>query len=360
MGKLNTKWQPMNLPYQEIKESMKVYKALIPAHRALAELKASSRNIPNEEILINTLSIQEAKDSSEVENIVTTHDDIFKESLNIDSYVNASSKEVENYISALKRGYAIINEYGMLTSNHIVEIQSVLEKNKAGFRSVPGTSLKNQKTGEIIYEPPQHPDIIKDLMANLEQFINDEEMSDYDPIIKMAIIHFQFESIHPFYDGNGRTGRIINVLYLVLSGLLEMPILYLSRYVIQNKDQYYKAIQEVRDKGKWEEWLMYMTKAVEETSKESLRLINLIDKEMHMMKNLLREKYKKMYSHEFLNHLFKHPYTKIEFLEKELGITRPTASGYLNKLAKDGILEKKSMGKSFYFINKSLVRVLSK
>ena len=347
------------MPYTLELETKPVLKRLPGAHAALAELKASAKSIPNQEILINTLTIQEAKDSSEVENIVTTHDDIFKESLSENQYVTLASKEVENYISALKRGFGIVSRNKILTANHLIEIQQVLEKNKAGFRKTPGTNLKNQRTGEVVYAPPQHPQEIVDLMSNLEAYINDEGMSDYDPLVKMAIIHFQFESIHPFYDGNGRTGRILNVLYLVLSGLLDIPVLYLSRYVIQNKETYYRLIQQVRDQQNWEEWLLFMIEAIEKTARGTLRLVEQIQEDMMYTKHLLRSRFKKIYSHEMLNHLFMHPYTKIEFVEKELEVSRPTASSYLNKLAEAGVLTKSTHGKSNYYINNRLVRTLT-
>uniref|UniRef100_UPI003AA8015C Fic family protein n=2 Tax=Flavobacteriaceae TaxID=49546 RepID=UPI003AA8015C len=210
------------LPLTKDIETKSVLKKLNEAHRALAELKGLVSSIPNEHILINTLGLQEAKDSSEIENIITTHDDLYKAELNLDGLKSLDAKEVQNYISALKIGYSLISKRNILTNNNIIEIQAELEKNNAGFRKVPGTALKNATTGEVVYTPPQDYETIKELMTNLEQFINDDSLSDFDPIVKMAIIHFQFESIHPFYDGNGRTGRIINVLYLVMKDLLDL------------------------------------------------------------------------------------------------------------------------------------------
>ena len=227
-------------------ESKAILKKLTVAHKALAELKGVVSSIPNENILINTLGLQEAKDSSAIENIITTHDDIYKAELNLTSFKSLDAKEIQNYISALKKGFGLISRNKILTNNDIIDIQAELEKNNAGFRRLPGTALKNRTTGEIVYTPPQDYATIQELMQNLEQFINDNTMSSFDPLVKMAIIHYQFESIHPFYDGNGRTGRIINILYLVMNELLDLPILYLSRYIIQNKGKYYKLLQEVR------------------------------------------------------------------------------------------------------------------
>jgi len=351
-------WKPSYLPYERDLETKAVLKKLAGAHRALAELKGVAQTIPKQEILINSLVLQEAKDSSEVENIVTTHDELYKSSLGFEKYISPAAKEVQNYIAALKRGFAIVSKQKVLSTNNIIEIQEILEKNKAGLRKIPGTNLKHQQTGEVIYEPPQSAIEIKDLMENLERFINDNTLTDLDPIVKMAIIHFQFESIHPFYDGNGRTGRIINILYLVLNDLLEIPILYLSRCIIRNKLAYYQKLQHVRDNDSWEEWLLYMISAVEETAYNTIRLVNEIKKEMMKMKNILRNNYK-FYSQELLNHLFKQPYTKIDFLQKDLGVSRVTASNYLNKLAKNMVIYKHKQGKTNYYINRALIDTLS-
>ena len=346
------------LPVEQNVETIKVLKKLASAHRALAELKGIVSTIPNENILINTLGLQEAKDSSAIENIITTHDDIYKAELNLDGFKSLNAKEVQNYISALKKGYALISRNKTLTNNDIIEIQSVLEKNTAGFRKLPGTALKNATTGETVYTPPQEYSEIIDLMTNLERFINDDTMSDFDPLVKMAIIHYQFESIHPFYDGNGRTGRIINVLYLVMKDLLNLPVLYLSRYIIMNKGNYYKFLQEVRETDDWENWLLYMMEGVEQTSKETIILIKKIRELIFEYKNLLRDNYK-FYSQDLLNNLFKHPYTKIEFIERDLGVSRITAAKYLNELAKDGLLIKQKLGTGNYYINEKLMNLLT-
>ncbi len=337
------------LPFSTDIETKLILRKVAFAHRALAELKGLVATIPNENILINTLGLQEAKDSSEIENIITTQDDIYKSELNLEGFQSLNAKEVQNYIAALKRGFSLIKRKKCLTNNDIIEIQSELEKNNAGFRKVSGTALKNATTGEVVYTPPQDYDTIVDLMSNLEQFINDNSMADLDPLVKMAIIHYQFESIHPFYDGNGRTGRIINVLYLVMNGLLDLPILYMSRYIIRNKSDYYKLLQEVRETNNWENWILYLLNAVEQISKETLLLVQEIKLLMNEYKIILRENYK-FYSHDLLNNLFKHPYTKIEFIEKDLGVSRITASKYLNKLAEDGLLKKEKLGSSNYYV----------
>ena len=346
------------LPLNKDIESRKILKKLTSAHRALAELKGVVSSIPNENILINTLGLQEAKDSSAIENIITTHDDIYKAELNLEGFKSLNAKEVQNYITALKTGFKLISKNKILTNNDIIEIQSVLEKNDAGFRKVPGTALKNATTGEIIYTPPQDYQTIQELMTNLEQFVNDETISDFDPLVKMAIIHYQFESIHPFYDGNGRTGRIINVLYLVMNGLLDLPILYLSRYIIDNKGDYYKLLQEVRETDNWENWILYLLSGTEQIAKETIVLISKIKDLIFEYKNLLRDNYK-FYSQDLLNNLFKHPYTKIEFIENDLGVSRITASKYLNQLSNDGLLKKQKLGTGNYYINVKLIELLT-
>lgn len=351
-------WRLSELPLNIDFETKKVLKALPAAHAALAELKGVSATIPNQNILINTLGLQEAKDSSAIENIITTHDDLYKSGLELNTYRSQYAKEVQNYISALKKGYELVSGTGLLTNNNIIQIQAVLEENQAGFRKLPGTALKNASTGETIYTPPQNYDEIMRLMTNLEQYINDSSIQDCDPLIKMAVIHFQFESIHPFYDGNGRTGRIINILYLIMQKLQTLPVLYLSNYIIKNKQDYYRLLQEVREKDSWEEWLLFMIKGVEQTARETIELIIKIRELMLDYKHRLRDNYK-FYSQDLLNNLFKHPYTKIEFIVNDLGVSRLTAANYLNKLANDKMLRKEKLGTGNYYINTELFNLLT-
>lgn len=350
-------WNIQKLPSNSELESIKVLKRLPKAHAALAELKGIAQTIPNQNILINTLGLQEAKDSSEIENIITTHDELFKSEINL--ITSLESKEVQNYIEALKFGFDLVKNQNLLTNNSIINIQSKIEKNKAGFRKVPGTVLKNAKTGAVVYEPPQDNAQIVELMKDLEVFINDDSISDLDPILKMAVIHLQFESIHPFYDGNGRTGRIINILYLINQELLNLPILYLSNYIIKHKAAYYELLQKVRSENNWEEWLIYIIDSVEKTSLDTIDLIRKIKELMQEMKIVLRNNYK-FYSQDLLNNLFKHPYTKIEFVVNDLQVSRLTAANYLNKLSIDGILKKEKIGKSNFYINQDLFELLKK
>ena len=339
------------LPPNKDLETKAVLKKLLSTHRYLAELKGKAVSIPNESILINTLVLQEAKDSSEIENIITTHDELYKAQLFNNISGNAAAKEVSNYAEALKHGFELVRTNKILTLNHILEIQKILEQNDAGFRRVPGTALINQNTGETIYTPPQDYDTIVKLMTNLEAYLNNADISNIDSLIKMAVIHYQFETIHPFYDGNGRTGRIINILYLVLNNLLDLPILYLSRYIIKHKSDYYRLLQHVRNTGEWEEWILYILDGVEQTSKETIVLIAEIRKLMQEYKHGIRNKLKKIYSQDLLNNLFRHPYTKIEFLCEELNISRKTASNYLNELTEYGFLEKQKIWKTNFYVN---------
>lgn len=354
----NENWKLEELPLPIDVETKAVLKSLPSAHAALAELKGIASTIPNQIILINTLGLQEAKDSSAIENIITTHDDLFKSELNLDSFKSLEAKEVQNYISALKKGFELIQSKGFITNSVILEIQKELEGNNAGFRKLPGTSLKNSSTGETIYTPPQDFSEINRLMSNLEKFMNDPSICDYDPIVKMAIIHYQFESIHPFYDGNGRTGRIINILYLIIEKLQNLPILYLSNYIIENKSDYYRLLQQLRDDENWEEWLLFMIHGIEKTSRETIALIIQIKELMMNYKHKLRDNYK-FYSQDLLNNLFKHPYTKIEFIVTDLKVSRITAANYLNKLAEDGLLKKERIGTGNYYVNEPLFNLLS-
>lgn len=351
-------WSPKPLPYHVELETLKVLKILPEAHRALAELKGVAQSIPRQDILINTLAIQEAKDSSEIENIVTTHDEVYKASIEVENITSSQAKEVQNYVSAMKKGYELVKQYNCLSLNHIKQIQEILEKNTAGFRKVSGTNLKNQSTGEVVYTAPQNFKDIQDLMANLERYINEDEKLNVDHLIKLAVFHFQFESIHPFYDGNGRTGRILNILYLIQYNLLDTPILYLSRYIVQHKSDYYRLLQEVRDKNNWEDYIVFMVTAITQTSKETLDMVRNIKDAMASFKIVLRSNYK-FYSQDLLNHLFKQPYTKIEFLEKELGVSRVTAATYLNQLASDGHLQKFKIGRANYYVNPTVLKSLN-
>ena len=339
-------------PTQEL-ETPAVLRALVGAHRSLAELKGIAKAIPNEGILISTLSLQEAQSSSEIENIITTQDALYKQELQT-SVSDPVAKEVAYYAEALRSGFDKVKQQDALTLNTILEVQQTLEGNSAGFRKTPGTVLKNDRTGEVIFEPPS-PELVPLYMSDLESFINSEP--SLDPLIYMALIHHQFETIHPFYDGNGRTGRIINILYLVKIGLLDTPILYLSRFINQTKDEYYTEIQNARDNNEWEHWLLYVLEGVSSTALHTIDLVQKIQKLLIDLKKEIRSKYK-FYSQDLINNLFRHPYTKVAFLEQDLGVSRATATRYLDALTDDGFLKKNKLGRESFYTNHRLIDVL--
>jgi Fic family protein len=337
-------------------ETPAILKSLARSSRKLAELKGLAASIPNQGILINTLALQEAKDSSEIENIVTTHDELFKDDVSPESFANPAAKEVLRYRQALRVGFEQVRSSGLLTCNHIIQIQGELERNNAGFRKLPGTALKDG-AGQTIYTPPQDPAEIVARMRELERFINEADLFDADPLIKMALIHHQFESIHPFYDGDGRTGRIVDVLYLVKEGLLDIPVLYLSQHIVRHKAGYYRLLQTVRDEDRWEDWVLYLLEAVEQTAGQTIRTVQAIKTALFDYKQRIRVGYK-FYSQDLINNLFMHPYTKIEFVQRDLGVSRITATKYLEALTDGGFVQKQKIGRGNYYVNLALNAVL--
>ena len=341
------------LPLKMDLETKEVLKQLSKTSRALAELKGIANTMPNQNILINAIMINEAKSSSSIENIVTTHDEIYKAMVKTNNSTPAA-KEVVDYRSAIWEGYNLIKEYGFLNTNIIIKIQEKLEHN-AGIRRVPGTVIKNNVTGEIVYTPPQSKEEIMDYLQNLENYINQD--SDIDPLIKLAIIHYQFESIHPFYDGNGRTGRIINILYLVLKEMLDTPILYLSKYIINNKKEYYNLFQSTRNTNNFEDWIIYILKGIEQTAGETVNIINKIRDEMYLMKQELRSK-TKIYSKELLEALFYEFYTKIPYIAKILNVSEKTAQKYLDMLVDLNFLTSEKVGRERIYRNERLFQII--
>jgi len=346
------------LPYKNIDlKTSKILEQLTMSSRALAELKGYANTIPNMHILINAVTINEAKDSSAIENIVTTHDDIYKV-LTESGYKEKNAKEVVDYRNAIWTGYEQIKKDGYINTNTLIKVQSVIEHNNAGIRKLPGTELKNSITGETIYTPPQNEKEIRDYLKNLEEFINNTN-DEIDPLIKVCLIHYQFESIHPFYNGNGRTGRILNVLYLVLNNLIDSPILYLSKYINETKQEYYRLFNEVRTNNNFEDWILYILKGVEITSKETIDLIEAIQNEMNLYKEEFQSKLPKIYSKQLLESLFYEVYTKIAYIEKACSVTRLTATSYLNQLEAIGLLESEKIGREKIYKNIRLIKLLS-
>ena len=340
-------------------ETVPILKALAKAGAVLAELKGYAAAIPNQGILIDTLALQEARASSEIENIVTTQDELFRVGPSQDDQQSGAAKEIARCHDALKLGYDRMGKMGGIISNNlIIEMYRVLKLRSDGFRVTPGTVLKNESTGKTVYMPPQDANEIVALMTGLEKFINEDEASSLDPLIKMALIHYQFESIHPFPDGNGRIGRILNVLYLVRCGLLEIPILYLSRHINRTKGDYYRLLQEVRDADGWQPWVLYMLEAVASTATTTLRLVNEMREQMTALKQSMRKELPKLYSQDLLNNLFLHPYTRIEFVAQDLHVTRQTATRYLDALAEKGFVRRHRVGRNNFYINTPLVQLL--
>ena len=340
------------LPHAASLETRAVWQALTEAHRYLAELKGLTESLPNGELLVDTLSLQEAKDSSEIENIITTHDELYASSNS-----SAATKEVQNYVTALRVGTAIVKKEGLIRLATILAVQAKIEQNRAGLRKLPGTALKNQSTGQVIYEPPQHPNDVERLMDDLIKFIHADD--DLDPLLRMAIAHHQFETIHPFYDGNGRTGRVLNLLMLQRDGLLDFPVLYLSRYITSTKADYYRLLQSTRETGEWAQWCVYMVRGVALTAKSEIGLIKALRDLMLDTKQNLRTVLPKIYSQELLNNLFRYPYTKIEFVERDLSVSRITAARYLELLAQQKFVTKQKIGRDNFYINDPLYELLT-
>ncbi len=348
------------LPASASLETPEVLRQLARSHRQLAELKGVAGSIPNETILIDTLSLQEAKDSSEIENIVTTEDELFQGDLAAAHFPSLAAKEVHRYAAALKLGFQRVRTQRFLRLDDVLAIQATLLESRVGLRTMPGTVLRNQDTGAVVYTPPQEGDEIVRLMGNLlDYFHADEASSHLDPLVRMAVLHHQFESIHPFYDGNGRTGRILNLLHLVLHGLLDLPVLYLSRYIVRNKADYYRHLQTVRDTGEWAAWVLYILRAVEETSRQTIAQIQGIKELMQTTKHRLRSELPRLYSQDLVNNLFRHPYTKIEFVERDLGVSRQTATKYLSDLTAAGFVQKMKLGRTNFYVNEPLFKLLS-
>ena len=347
---------PLLPPDRQKLETLPVLRQVSKTAAAVGELKGLANTLPNPSILLNAVVLKEATASSEIENIITTQDKLYQ-ALSIKGLeADPSTKEVLRYREALLAGYSFLSERGYLSTNAIIQIQQVLEENSAGIRRLPGTALKNATTGTTIYTPPDDHDTILRLMKNLEEYLHSDD--DMSPFIQLAVQHYQFESIHPFYDGNGRTGRILNVLFLIMKNLLDKPVLYLSKFVIDNKADYYRLLQEVRTHENWEEWVLYMTKAVEVTANETIGKISQINDFFYWTVEKVKQEKPKIYSKDLLELLFVQPYCRIEIVMDQLGVSRPTASRYLNELAEAGILETKQVWKETLFIHQALFNIL--
>ena len=349
------------LPPAEIDlETPAILKKLTQAARNLGELNGLCETLPDPRLLLNTIVLQESRNSTAIENIITTQDELYKATLEDQINQSNAPKEVIEYRNALYAGLErMMAQKGLILTNTIIEIAQTIKQNKAGIRTTPGTALKNAINGEVVYTPPSGERILREKLAALERFINEEDLSPLDPLIKLALIHYQFEAIHPFADGNGRTGRIINTLYLVQQQLLSQPVLYISSYIVQHKTTYYRLLREVTEKDAWQDWVLYILTAIATTSKETtLKIRNILLLKEELAKSL-KTALGSSYSHELLQEIFTLPYLKIDTLVKKKIAHRQTASSWLGKLARADILHTQKLGRTTYFINHRLMEILT-
>jgi len=352
-----------NIPYNDLAllppnsevETKNVLRKAISSGRALAQLNGTLLNLPNPTLFLDTIYLQEAKASSEVENIITTNDELYKSFVADKRVENAATKEVLSYKEALWLGLEELKTKPFITTNLCIKIVQCIKQNNASIRVTPGTALANNQ-GEIIYTPPSGEEIIREKLANLEKFINEENV--IDPLIKMALMHYQFEAIHPFADGNGRTGRILLLLYLKLSGLLKVPAIYLSEYIIQNKKDYYIKLRSVTENENWEDYILYMLDMIEQTALKGLEQLNQITMAMEEMTIQIKKELPKVYSKDLVEILFRLPYTKRQNLIDENIGNAKTVGNYLIALEKIGILQSAKVGKEKLYLNQKLLKIL--
>lgn len=345
-----------DFPPQGIGERPVILKKLVDASRELAYLEGMQTSLPNPDLISETLPLQEAQDSSEIENIVTTNDELYQSRVGV-SKMPIAIREVSSYLSGMELGtIKLKQEQNIISINNILAIQQEIVGNDAGFRNQAGTVIKNNTTGEILHTPPQTIAEIEGLMKNLLEYINMD--NGEHPLVKMALIHHQFESIHPFFDGNGRTGRILNLLYLIKQGEIRRPVLYLSRFINHNRNEYYHLLQAVRSGSRWEEWVIYMLTGIAHTAAQTTDLISKIKQQFAIHKEDIKNNYK-FYSHELLNHLYAYPYTRIAHMAKHLEIDPRTATKYLNQLSFGKVLTRAELDNRVYYINHKLYDILT-
>lgn len=337
-------------------ETKAVLKQAISANRVLAGLKGLAAQIPNQGMLINSIVLQEARLSSEIENIVTSNDELYRADADADGKADPQTKEVLRYREALYYGFHALKERP-LSANLFVEIVQIIKQTELQVRALPGTVLKNPTAGEVVYTPPMGKEVIWSKLSNLESFMHADD--GLDPLVKMAVMHYQFEAIHPFPDGNGRTGRILNLLFLVENGLLDIPVMFLSRYIIANRPAYYEGLRKVTEEGDWENWILYMLRAVESTAQDTFDKVVRIRDLMERVRERVRTERPGVYSKDLVEVIFQHPYTKIQFLVDEGIAKRQTASVYLQELTTLGILREVKRGREKYYINEQLLSELT-
>ncbi len=348
-----------DLPPAANLETPEIFKACIRANRLLAELKGFCQTLPNPELLLNTIVLQESKESSAIENIVTTQDELYKATLMGDKVKNQAAREVLQYREAMYFGLEELKRKGIITTNLLVGIMQKLRNSNEGVRRNTGTKLSNPVTAQVVYTPPEGEELIRQKLFELEKFINEPDSSQLDPLIKMALIHYQFEAIHPFSDGNGRTGRILNILYLIQQDMIGLPVLYLSKYIIENKSDYYRLLREVTEQNNWNEWVLYVVNGVAKTSQTTLHKVKRILELKANAENDLKVVLGASFSRELNDLLFSYPYIKIGILEENGIAKRQTASRYLKEIEKAGWLASVQVWKETYYINHKLLRILS-
>ena len=349
---------PLLPPDAELDSKVILKKALL-ASRALSELKGAIAHLPNPTLFVDTINLQEAQASSAIENLVTTQDELFKSYLADKTINNPIIKEVLHYKEALWMAWDSLNKKSLLTTNLFIQIVQLIKENKSGIRNIPGTSLRNPSTGKIVYTPPAGEEIIRNKLKNLEDFIHDTS-DGIDPLVKMAVIHYQFEAIHPFFDGNGRTGRIILLLYLKQVGLLDNPSIYLSKYIIENKNEYYTNLRKVTEKNDWQSWVLFMLDMIEKTAQYGIEQISSIENLMAEMGSEIQNKLPKVYSKDLLELMFRLPYTKRNQLVKVGLGNLKTVGNYLRELEEAGFLRSEKIGKEKLYLNYRLLDLLSK
>lgn len=345
---------PLLPPLCEL-ETKAVLKQAISANRMLANLRGLAAQIPNQQVLISSIVLQEARLSSEIENIVTTDDDLYRADADANGKADPHTKEVLRYREALNFGFQALKTRP-LSTNLFVEIVRIIKQTALDVRAIPGVVLKND-AGDVIYTPPVGETVLRDKLANLERFIHADD--DLDPLVKMAVMHYQFEAIHPFPDGNGRTGRILNLLFLVDKGLLDIPVLFLSRYIMANKTGYYEGLRQVTEQQNWENWLLYMLRAVEITAQQTSDQVTRIREVMEAVRAKVQREAPNIYSKDLIEMVFRQPYTKIQFLVDASIAKRQTASVYLQTLADLGVLRESKQGREKYYINDALFAELA-
>jgi Fic family protein len=345
-----------SLPPKAEIETAEVLKKTISASRALSELKGALTNLPNPTLFIDTINLQEAQASSAIENIITTQDELFRASVADKKIENLATKEVIHYKDALWYGFEQLNKRPVLNTNLFIAIMRIIKENQSGIRNTPGTKLTNPATGRVIYTPPEGEDVIREKLKDLEVFIHADD--NIDPLVKLALIHYQFEAIHPFADGNGRTGRIIILLYLKLTGLMERPALYMSNYIMSRRAHYYSGLRKVTEENEWQSWIIFMLDMIEQTAIDGRKKITRIAERINQLQAAVRSELPGIYSLELVEELFKLPYTKRKFLEQAGFGNLKTVGHYLNKLEQAGFLKSEQVGKEKLYLNTELMKIL--